>query len=192
MSWNRLKRTVAPASAPVTLGELRSWLRLDLNEDDPLIAQLIQDAVDFIEGPDGIGVALRPQTWEYALDCFPDVIRIPLGPVQSVEAISYVATDGAETTLEASKYRVDTISRPARLSPAMGECWPATWRVLNAVKVTFIAGYDTVQGDLKRAIALLVAHWYEYRDAVIVGVNAQETPMAVHRILDKYRAGRIA
>lgn len=188
MSWTKLVRTVEPEVLPVTVSQLKQWLREDLDDQDSLIETLIQDAVDYIEGPDGIGVAMSPQTWEMSLDAFPHVIRIPLSPVMSVKSITYTDEEGLPQ--EVTDFQADTVSKPARLMPEHGKRWPQTQRSLNAVVVEFKAGYDRVPGDLLRAVALLVAHWYEHREAVVVGSIATETPFAVESILNKYRVGR--
>lgn len=186
MSWTRLKRTVAPTTKPITLLDLGAWLRIDLPDEDALLDQLIQDAVDYIEGPNGIGIALMPQTWELHLDGFPPCIEIPLTPVQSIDSIEYVDGDGNSQTLV--DYQADVVNQPAKILPAYGESWPATRSVLNSVTVTFTAGFSTVPGDLKRAIALLAGHWFENRTAS--GEQLYEIPFGVEHILNKYRVGR--
>lgn len=193
MNWNRLVRTKAPTQAPLTPDELADWVRQDLVEDYTVIEQLIQDATDYIEGPNGIGVALGAQEWRYRLDGFPGVIEIPLSPVASVEVVKYVDTEGAEQTLAADQYKADVDSKPARIAPAINKSWPSTAHEINAVTVEFTAGYNPVPGDLRRAIALLAAYWYDNRSAVHIGSgSAQEMPFAVDAILNRYRVGRFA
>lgn len=45
----------------------------------------------------------------------------------------------------------------------------------------------TVPASLKEGIRLLAAHWYENREASIVGVSAQEIPYGVREIIREYR-----
>ncbi len=45
-----------------------------------------------------------------------------------------------------------------------------------------------VPGSIKEGIRLLAAHWYENREASIVGVNAQEIPYGVREIIREYRS----
>lgn len=187
MSWTRMRRTVAPTAKPITLLDLGAWLRIDLPDEDTLLDQLVQSAVDYIEGPNGIGIALMPQTWELHLDGFPPCIEIPLTPVQSISSITYTDPDGNSQTLV--DYQADIYSQPARIVPAYGGCWPATRSVMNAVTVTFTAGFNTVPGDLKRALALLAGHWFENRTASAEQLH--EIPFGVEHILNKYRVGRI-
>lgn len=187
MRWN-LKRTVDPVSAPVSVDEVKDQSRITESAENALVNRLINAAVESIEGPYGIGVCLEEQTWELALDCFPSRILIPLYPVISVESIEYEDTNGVTQTVADSVYRVDTHSNPARITQDPSEFWPATRDAANAVTVTFKAGYPNgAPEDLKHAIIMLAAHWYENREAAIIGTSATETPMAVNSILDRYR-----
>lgn len=44
-----------------------------------------------------------------------------------------------------------------------------------------------VPADLKQAICHLVGHWYENREATLVGVSIQNVPFSVHDIVREYR-----
>lgn len=46
----------------------------------------------------------------------------------------------------------------------------------------------TVPADLRQAILMLVGHYYENREATLVGVSAEEVPYGVQSILDQHRA----
>ena len=46
---------------------------------------------------------------------------------------------------------------------------------------------NSVPADLKEAIRLLTAHWYENREASIVGVSAQEIPYGIRDIVREHR-----
>lgn len=46
---------------------------------------------------------------------------------------------------------------------------------------------ETVPADLRHAVLMLVAHFYENREATLVGVNAQETPHGVWAIINEHR-----
>jgi uncharacterized phage protein (predicted DNA packaging) len=46
---------------------------------------------------------------------------------------------------------------------------------------------DTVPAALVEAICQLAAHWYENREATLIGVNAQELPFGVQQIIRDYR-----
>jgi uncharacterized phiE125 gp8 family phage protein len=188
----RLDTGGAPASEPVTLTEAKAWLRVDVTDDDQLITDLVKDAREYVENH--TGMALITQSWLLTLDTFPPldmsymlvrqprawlpqtrqfqgsgggVIRLPKPPLQAVNSVKYLATDGTLTTLDPSGYQVDTTTFPGRLAPAYGQVWPVTRFNPAAVTVGFTCGFgsttDTVPGIFKRAIRLLICNWYENR-----------------------------
>ena len=91
-----------PQSLPVSIPEVKAAGRLDgLDEsEDVVIAGLIRSAVAEIDGAHGwLGRALISQSWTLWLDHFPRTIRVPLPPLQSVDAIRYDDADGVSQTL---------------------------------------------------------------------------------------------
>lgn len=46
---------------------------------------------------------------------------------------------------------------------------------------------DPAPPVLKECVCLLAAHWYENREAALVGVNAQTLPHGVDAIVNEYR-----
>lgn len=92
-----------PASEPVSLDEVKLYLRLDGNEQDGLLSQLIvsvrQAAEKYLKR------SLITQSWLLAFDnCAPTTVLLPKGPVQSVTSVKIVARDGGETILATTGY----------------------------------------------------------------------------------------
>lgn len=133
------------------LKDFMRWSQSD-NSLDVVMSQAIDGVIGRFDGPNGrLGRALLTQSWRLVLDAFTPEIRIPLPPVQSVTAITYVDAAGATQTLAPEAYRLagETIKPVTR--------WPSTAAVLDAVSITFVAGYATgaeVPQDLR---ALLIA-----------------------------------
>ena len=190
-----LVRTASPASTPVTTAEAKAQLRIDHNDDDAFIAALIEAATSHVDGWSGIlGRALLTQTWRGSLDAFPEdreAIDVPLLPLQSVTAITYVDGDGTTQTLDPAVYRVlDNGTERGAIAPAFGEAWPETQDRLQAVTVTFVAGYGAaadVPQAIRQAILLLVSHWYERRVVVEMGTVSAEMPYGVQAMLQPFR-----
>jgi uncharacterized phiE125 gp8 family phage protein len=182
-AWTRLTWTTPP-SPIVTVAELKSHLRVDFDDDDDLMSDLVVSAQAYVEGPEGIGLVLAPSTWRLNLDGFPadQVIAIPLGPVTAVSGISYVDPAGATQALDLANVRVDLDARPARITPALTKSWPDAAAVTGAVKVTFTAGPPSPDPALKRAVLMLAAHWYANPSATAPG-QVPEIPLGVAAIL---------
>jgi len=178
-----LIKITGPASAPVTATEAKANGRIDHDEEDTLITSLIAAATAHAEMLTGL--AFVSQTWELVLDEFPDEeITVDLGPITSVTSIKYLDADGAEQTMDAADYVVDTASRSGRISAPDG--WPVAQETLNAVRVRFVTG-SGAPDDVKQAIILLTEHWYENRSAATAGVVVTEVPMTVAALLGLHR-----
>lgn len=187
--------TTAATAAVLTANEAREHVRFDLGTDDILLNSLIARATRHCEH-----ITKRQflsATWTLSMDSFCDrrymtnnVIYVPRPPLLAVSSIAYLDSDGDSTTLDAADYRVDAQNQPGRIEVAYGEVWPVTRNVVNAVTITHTAGYGTaatsVPDDIKHAILLLAGHWYQNREAVLVGSISKELEFSVMSILDPY------
>ena len=158
-----LTLNTAPTIEPVTLSEAKAHLNVDWDDDDTLISNLITQGRQYVE--DVTGRALITQTWEIKFDCFKTEIKVPRPPLQSVSSITYQDESDAQQTLGASNYSVDTDSEPGRIVESPTGNYPSTYDDINAVTVTFIAGYGDAASDvpeaLKQAIKLRIEEMYD-------------------------------
>lgn len=194
MGERALVLITAPTAEPVTTAEAKAHLRVDISDDDTLIDRLITAARRRVEH-DSLH-ALLTQTWELVLGGFPDADRIelPHPPLASITSVTYVDSAGASTAWASSNYAADTDSTPGRLVLGYGKSWPTfTPRPYSAVKVRYVAGWTaaaSVPAELRQALLLLVAHWYEQREAVPTGnggVSAVPVPLAYDALISDYR-----
>ena len=181
-----LKLITAPLPI-VTTAEIKKHVRAEyFTDDDGYLEACIAAATDHIDGKDGwLGRALGTQTWDLVLDEFPcEGIRIPLPPLQSVTYLRYVSPEtGLETDLTVNTdYQVDVYSEPGWIMPGANG-WPAIMDTINAVRVRFVAGYETVPPAIKQAVMLLAAHYYENRESVVLDVKPTVLPQAVDALL---------
>lgn len=183
---------------------VQQHLRVVTDDDLLHITGLLYAATNWVE--QYLGRALIQQGFELTLDCWPTVagyagsyddrpvigcISLPRAPIISVTEVRYVNTAGISTVLAPTAYQLDRASAPGRLAPAYGTAWPSARAQLAAVTVTYLAGYGTSWNDvpevIRHAIMMMVAHFYENREAIIVGTIASELPMAVPVLLAPYR-----
>lgn len=183
-----LKLKTAPATFPITLAEAKAHLRVTTEDEDTYISALIAAATSHLDGTAGIlGRCLVSQVWYLLYDTFPTGdLMIPLGPVLSIDKVEYVDPDTLDyVTWSSSNYDVDLVSTDAWVLPVNG--WPTIADTALAVRVTFTAGYETIPQAIKQAMLLLIGHWYENREASVVGLMASPLPMAVDALLGPFR-----
>lgn len=175
--------SIVGGSGPLTTAALKLHLKVDYDDDDDLIDQLILAATQYCQNFQNRIYVSATQTM--VMDSWPTIIVPPWSPLVSVGSITYVDIDGATQTLGSSLYRVDAVNEPGRITVAYNESWPDIRNVTNAITVTYDAGYGAaadVPDDVKNAIKLLVGSWYEYReDAGELKLN--EAPMGVKALL---------
>lgn len=169
-----LSLTIPPEDEPVTLAEVRSQLRVVSTHEDTHVKGLIAAARTWAENY--TGRQFLTATWVLTLDAFPAWIDVPRPPLQEVVSIQYVDTAGDTQTLDEDLYRVSAPSGQmagrARITPALNESWPTTACVIDAVTVTFTAGYgddaENVPQDIKLAILMRIGSAFENRSGVML------------------------
>lgn len=62
------------------------------------------------------------------------------------------------------------------------EAWVSRWLEMPLAEVAI------VPADLRQAVLMLIGHFYENREASLVGVSAEEVPFGVREIIDAHRA----
>jgi uncharacterized phiE125 gp8 family phage protein len=189
-----LVQYAAPAVEPVTLTEAKLHCRVDASTDDTLITSLITAARQMVE--EITRRVLITQTWDLKLDDWPcaPVLEIPLPPLQSVTSVSYKDSAAATKTLASGNYTVATSGIYGRIVLLEGVSWPSvTLYAAESISVRFVAGYGlavSVPQSIKVAILLLVGHYYENREAVLMpmGGSMVQLPIGVQSLLTPYRA----
>jgi uncharacterized phiE125 gp8 family phage protein len=174
-----LRLVTPPTEYPITRAEAKAHCRVDGTGEDSLIDSYIAAATAHVESY--TGRAIVQQTWELVLDDLTDAILIPKGPVQSVTYIHYFDTDEVEQTLNAALYSVDNVSDPAWVVRLADASYPEVAEGVNNVIVRFVAGYSAVPPEIKAAVFLLVAHFYDNR-------STGTFPESVNALLTNHRS----
>lgn len=182
----------SPTAEPLTLAEMRAHLRVDVTDDDAIIATLLATAREWVEGETKL--KLVTQTWDFTWDRgwpLDLMLRLPVAPVSSVTSVKYVDESGATQTLSAALYTAVLDREHPRIVPAYGAEWPTVRDVPNAVTVRAVCGYGDANSDvpqpLRQAIKLLVGHWHENREAANIGNIVTPLPFAVEALISPYR-----
>lgn len=183
-----LTQTSAPAVL-LTTAEAKTHLHVTGTTSDTYIDTLVAAATGWAETFTCRG--LVTQTWEWRLDDFPHGAGhfiVPNAPLSSVTSITYLDVDGVSQTLATSVYEVDGNSQPGRIALKFDQSWPSVrgGGVIDVATVTFVAGYgaaSAVPPVFKHAVKMVIGHWFENRESVVVGVTASEVPQAAEMLL---------
>ena len=166
---NALEIVTAPTETPIALSEVKDQLRIEHSDDDALLTRLIDVAVAFTDAQGALGKAMITQTWAQWVESDPPrIVRLSLGPFQSLDAVRYYDVDGALQNDDVNNYNVFGFAAHATIQPKDGESWPDTQERGDAIQLEFTVGYgdtaDDVPATLRHALMLLIGHWYDNRE----------------------------
>lgn len=190
-----VKITTAPLVEPISVEEARSHLRIDHDGEDDLLERLIAQARTYCE--DVSQRALITRTYTAYLDVFPAcAFALPYPPLLAVTSIKYTDEDGNQSTYSSANYLVDAHREPGRVVLKSTSSWPnVTLKEINGVEIIWTAGYGATAASVppryKQAILLLLGHYYENREAILVaqGVNVTALPLGIDALLLADRGG---
>ena len=201
----RVSVVTPPADAPITLDAIKAHLRVEHDDDDTLLSEMIASAVDWIDGASvagssvtgWLGRSLYPRTLRLTLDRPPcRVVRLPGPPVTAINTITVRDSDDDLTVIYDSDVGspVDTIglvsdftAEPAAIRPDDAIGWPSDIKNdIDAVRIEYVAGYTDVPPAISQWLKLVVGKLYRDREASILGVSEVGYEFAV-RLLDNLR-----
>lgn len=194
-------KVITPATAePLTVSEVKDFLRVDSSAEDALIGVLITAARTMCE--EYTQQVMMPTTVEQYWDDFPyssasaprdtrgqwfsdyDIMLLQKSPVQSVSFIKYYDGNGTQQTITSTSYSVDVVSQPARILPVTS--WDGIDpNRLNSVTVRYVVGYAdaaSVPAPLKQAMLLMIGDMYERRQDSI-----KQLPSASEYLMNPFR-----
>jgi uncharacterized phiE125 gp8 family phage protein len=178
-----------PAVEPVSLDEAKAFLRVEHDDDDDVIAALIAGARVHVEAQ--TRRALIAQSWRLIRDAWPadGSVRILPAPLRELTAARVYRLDGTTQALDVSHFTVEAGAAPAVIFFSTPQ--PAPARIVAGIELDIEAGYGEtaadVPADLRQAIRVLVAHWYENRGLIALGQQVSILPGAAAAILAPYR-----
>ena len=164
-------KVITPATAePLSLTEVKEFLRVDSSDEDATLNIMISAAREMCETY--TRQILMTTTIDEVGDAFPSVnynsiteyISLSRSPIQSITSVSYLDDAGATQTVSSSDYTSDLISQPSRLDPVTS--WPTASVEVNAVTIRYVVGYTSasdVPAPIRQGIMLAIASMYENR-----------------------------
>lgn len=167
----------------VTLADAKEFLRVDSSDEDTTITALLDAAVAWVEDycnrsfTAGNSAVFHVERWRNA--------ALAYGPVTAITHVKYDDTSGAEQTLDTSKYYIGAATDGSMMIYFHDTPDLETYNA-HPVRVTAAVGVEE-SANVKHAVKMLVAHWYENRRAVVTGTTPVQVPMAVESLLNVER-----
>lgn len=179
----KLIQSIAPLLEPVTLDEMKLFLRVLHSDDDALIGSMITAASQSAELI--MNRQIMPCTYELYFDVMQSEIILPRPPFIALD--SFQVFNGAIWN-DVADYELDDKATPALL-------YPASWSTIspgkNSVKIIYTAGYadaSKVPESIKAWIKIQVSTYYENREAFVIGTIVSSLPSShVDSLLNRYR-----
>lgn len=175
---------------PLTLDEVKLYLRVETSDDDALVEMLISGARETAELLQR-RVLVRKSYDLHIYTAWPFVIDL-VSPVASVDLVQVTAHDGSTRTLTpVTDYTVDIVQQPALLHPQ----WSVSGR---SMLVRFTAGYAPTDPfwrhtgqRIKAGMLMLIAAWYSNRIPFSQGSAQTELPYAITHCLSSGARWRV-
>ena len=192
-----LTEVSAPPNSAVPIRAFAEHLRLgtgftDDGTEDNVLELYLRAAMAAIEAR--IGRALLTREFSLTIMRWRDETSqgLPIAPVRSIDAIAIVAADGTETIAAPDGWSVMRDAQRPRLVGRFGRNLPRIPKSGHA-EIRFIAGFsetwEGVPADLRQAVFLLAAHYYDNRAESRSGETT--IPFGVQMLIEAYRALRI-
>ncbi len=185
---------IADAALPVA--DLRRHMRLgtgfaDDTLQDSVLNAFLRAAISAIEGR--LSKALLTRRFVLTLNAWRDDEGqpFPIAPVVAVDSVTLIDGDGASTAVANDRWRLEQSSIAPTLRPTGATLFtiPRHAHVEIRFDAGFGADFTAVPADLRQAVMLLAAHYYEYRDDTALGQGCM--PFGVTSLIARYAPVRL-
>lgn len=183
-----LKRVVEPLIEPVSIVDVKNYTRVTKNTEDGLINTWIKSARICAENYQRRSYIT--QRWQLTLNEFPsdtDTLWFPRAPFQNLISITMTDSLGVVTTLDITKFIVDTDASTIVLIE--DEEWNEFDITLNNIKIIYSTGYGSNASDVPAYVADAIYVYVAYRYENRLG-ETNMIPNVFYQILDEERTFR--
>jgi uncharacterized phiE125 gp8 family phage protein len=154
-----LTRVSAPATEPLTLAEAKMYLRIDGDDEDLLIGDLIVAARMVAE--EWLKRSLITQSWKLSYDDYiHELVPLPMGPVASVTSVVVSNRDASTQIIDDAVYTLNSAKDALVLDTIVFGF---------RVEITYVAGYGSaaaVPKPVKQGMLEHIAAMYENRGEI--------------------------
>lgn len=183
--------TTAPVNLPVSLAEVKAYLKLSGTAEDTILTMFIEAARDFAE--QYTGRTLINTTYTTYRDDFGDDFTLRRSKLQSITSFEYLL-NGVFTAVDSTIYGVTDEKDYSTIYQKNDMCYPSIDAdIPQAIKIVFVAGYGedatSVPAPFKLALLAHIAYMYANRGDCSGGGCGDGTllPASVKNMYNKYR-----
>jgi uncharacterized phiE125 gp8 family phage protein len=177
-----------PETEPLSVSDAKAYMRVEVDDDDVLIASLIAAARSHVEA---LGrCALLTQTWRLVLDGWPPDGRIKpkFSPLSAIAAARVYDEAGTAHTIDPENFVLDA----AQNMIAVRSCsLPQPGRATAGIEIDVVVGFGDAGSDvpppLMQALRMLLAHWYDNRGLIAIGASIAVMPPSVNALIASHR-----
>lgn len=172
---------------PVTLTEAKAQCMMaDDATQDTFITSLISQARAYVERISTYGLVAGTRVFTFAK--WGDFLEIYLRPITSVTSVAYTDEAGDPQTYTAFSAPLGVY--PFRIFHPVDDVFPTIAEGTSIVVTVAAGALDSASQEYlvaKRAILLLIGHWFEFREAAVVGRVSAEVSFSISSLLDDLR-----
>ncbi len=158
----------------IDLAEIKNFLRIDFDDDDNLLKELLKTAVKQCELY--ISKSLSEKNYKLSVyECATNTLNLPYPPVISVNSITII--DKYNNNIEYTNYLLDTISNKIIFRNLPNNFY--------RIDIIYTSGYTKIPDDIKQGILFHISKMYEDK------VGYSPIPKASLGIYKNYKTMRI-
>ena len=186
--------TVPDAALPVD--EFKAHLRVGSGFgtdtlQDGVLQGFLRAAMAAIEARTGKILLLRDFSWNLTMWRDLAAQTLPVAPVRAITGIEMVLRDGSRDSVDNGLFWLERDQSRPRVR-SVGACLPSIPSA-GSVIVNFESGFGETWGeipaDLRQAVMLLAAHYYEYRNETSLSDGCM--PFGVSSLIERYKVLRL-
>ncbi len=156
-----LYELITPGAVPVSLADMKAFMKISTSSDDVLITSMLQTATTW--GENYTGREFRATTWALFLDAFEDRIHLSRAPVASITTVKHLVS-AALVTVAASVYYLKKNLHYSEILLDVGQTWPTdTDEREQVIEIEFTTESYRDVDAIASAIKRHVSYWYANR-----------------------------
>lgn len=174
---------VAPTATILSLADVKDAMHIVHTDEDTLIQAYIDLAIEQAELY--TNRQLAPATYELLNDELLTDFRLPKNPIQSITSVEYMDDTGVYQVFSADEYY---LYEDAGVGYIHFDTLPSYMDHKQAIKITFVSGYENVPESIINWMRIKVSTMYENRESLVIGVSVSDIGNnLVDKLLESYR-----